>query len=357
MTVSLGEKGIILILTLIIMTTLTAIVVAFLSMISIQTKGSGYDISSHKALWLAEAGLQQVIYKLNNNATYRNNTTSVSGNLGDGSYMVNVTSVTNVSVYYSLISTGTVHALNRRISQTAVVTSAALGGAIHSDAAIIDFTGSSGTVNGDIEAKIDVRNEESMTINGTITEDIVSINPALDFSIYQTIAQSQGQYSTSALTFSNGIYSGVYYTTKGVTIGNNVVMNGSIFAQGAITFANQATNITISPTNNYPALAAQSSISTNPTGSPSSRIGLQHSTIHGLIYSDSNIDLNYLKNNVTVNGTILSDNNINIKNGSNFTINYNVNIFTPMPPGFIYDPGGNITVIPQKDWNEIFPAN
>ena len=60
------EKGVVLILTFIILTTLTAIVVAFLSMTSIQTKGAGYDIVSSQALWLADAGLQQAFYTLKN---------------------------------------------------------------------------------------------------------------------------------------------------------------------------------------------------------------------------------------------------------------------------------------------------
>lgn len=59
-----NQRGVVLILTFIILTTLTAIVVAFLSLTSIQTKVGGYDISSHKALWLAEAGLQKVVWNL-----------------------------------------------------------------------------------------------------------------------------------------------------------------------------------------------------------------------------------------------------------------------------------------------------
>jgi len=58
------KKGVVLILTFIVMVTLTAIVVAFLSMTSIRTKGGGYDIVSSKALWLAEAGLQKAIWDL-----------------------------------------------------------------------------------------------------------------------------------------------------------------------------------------------------------------------------------------------------------------------------------------------------
>ena len=349
MTESGREKGVILILTFIILTTLTAIVVAFLYMTSIQTKGSGYDIVSHKALWIAEGGIQQVLYKLKNDADYRDNPTTVTGNLGSGSYSVTVSKAEST---YTLNSTGTVDVLNRKITETAVVASSALSGAIHSDAASIDFDDSSGAVNGNVEAKVHVSNYGSMTMNGTITEGIEQINPALDFNTYKTIAQGQGKYYTSNITFTNNTYSGVYYTTTKATIGDNAVINGSIFAQGSIEFSNRANNVTINPTNNYPALAAQGGISTKASGSP--KIGLQASTINGLIYADNNITLNYLKNNVTINGTLIADNNIDLQDGSNFTINYNAGIFTPMPPGFTYS-GGSITVTAQKDWNEIAP--
>ena len=345
-----NQKGIVLILTFIIMTTLTVITTSFLYMTSIQLKNKGYDVVSQKALWLADAGMQKAFYTLKNDTNFQNIPYAISGSLGSGTY--SVSTVKNSSTY-TFTSTGTVSNLSRQISETAVLTSSALSSAIHSDAASIDFDDSSGTVNGNIEAKNHISDYEDMTINGTITEGITQINPALDFNSYKTIAQGQGKYYTSNLTFSSGTYSGVYYTTKKVTIGNNAVINGSIFAEGYIEFANQATNITISPTNNYPAIASQGNISTKASGSP--KIGLQASIINGLIYAGNNITLDYLKNNVTINGTIIADNNIDIEDGSNFTINYNAGIFTPMPPGFTYS-GGSVTVIPQKDWNEITPA-
>ena len=110
---TLNKKGVILILTFIIMTTLCAVTVAFLYMTSVQTKGTGYDITSAKALWIAEAGLQQVMYKLKNDSNFRDNPTTVSANLGDGSYSVTVTPNGND---YNLVSLGTVGVLSRKIS-------------------------------------------------------------------------------------------------------------------------------------------------------------------------------------------------------------------------------------------------
>lgn len=73
------------------MATLTAIVGAFLSMASIQTKVGGYDIVSHKALWLAEAGLQKAIWNLKMPVASGGQgedwtTLGVTESLGGGSY-------------------------------------------------------------------------------------------------------------------------------------------------------------------------------------------------------------------------------------------------------------------------------
>lgn len=90
-----NKKGAVLLFTFIIMSTLTAIAVVFLYMISIQTKARGYDISSSKALWLAEAGLQKAIWNLmtpvgSGGQGEAWTTAGTSESLGSGSYMLAV---------------------------------------------------------------------------------------------------------------------------------------------------------------------------------------------------------------------------------------------------------------------------
>ena len=73
------------------MLTLTAIVTGLLYMISIQTKGIGWDIPSSKAVWLAEAGLQKAIWNLKTPAGSGGHgeswtTTGTSESLGSGTY-------------------------------------------------------------------------------------------------------------------------------------------------------------------------------------------------------------------------------------------------------------------------------
>jgi len=93
--VTRNQRGAVLILTFIILTILTAIVVAFLSLTSIQTKSAGYDIASHKALWLAEAGFQKAVWYLKTPAGSGGQgenwtTPGTTETLGNGSYAMAV---------------------------------------------------------------------------------------------------------------------------------------------------------------------------------------------------------------------------------------------------------------------------
>ena len=55
------KKGMVLLLTFIIMATLTVVVTVFLSMISTEIRNAGYELSDSQSLWIAEGGIQQVI--------------------------------------------------------------------------------------------------------------------------------------------------------------------------------------------------------------------------------------------------------------------------------------------------------
>jgi hypothetical protein len=75
---------------------LTAIVVGFIYLTSTQLKGSGYDVASQKALWLAEAGIEKAIWYLKTapaSGGYGENWTTtdpLTESLGDGSYTLEV---------------------------------------------------------------------------------------------------------------------------------------------------------------------------------------------------------------------------------------------------------------------------
>lgn len=86
-----AKKGTALLLTFIILTTLTAVVIAFLYMSSLRLKGSGYDMSGSQALWLAEAGLQKAVWNLKTPVASGGQgedwvSAGTTENLGSGSY-------------------------------------------------------------------------------------------------------------------------------------------------------------------------------------------------------------------------------------------------------------------------------
>ena len=339
------------------MIALTAVTVAFLYITTIQTKGSGHDITSSQALWLAEAGLQDVIQKLKNDSDYRDSPTTVTADLGEGSYSV---TVAKDDTTYTFSSTGTVDVISRKITMSIVATSALIERGIHADGAHLKFDSSTGTINGNVSCFTSVMNEEGMTITGTITEgqDQPKINPVLDIAQYYTIADAAGQVDTRK-TFANATYTGVWYITQQATIGSNATINGTIICEGSIDFEGKATNVTINPSNNYPALYSGGTISSSDTGSPLKRTGLQNSTINGLVMATSNIIFDYMNKNTansnTFTGTLLAVNNIEIKNSINFTITYDADIWNPLPLGFSFTSTAEVTE--QGDWDEIMPAS
>jgi hypothetical protein len=320
-------------------------------MTSVQLKGSGYDLASSKAFWLAEAGLQKYIYLLKNDENYRSNYPDLNESLGNGSYLVQA-SYDVGSNTYTLISTGTVGVLNRKLQQSVVVTSSGgyPGGSpeafeycMHSFGTNTKFNDSTGTINGDVAATNKIQGEEGMTINGTITEGSSVTSPSpVDMDSYEDIAD---HVESGGFTFAAGqTYTGIYYINGKTTIEDNVTINGSVIAENNISMG--SSGISIDADSGYPALISGNNIQGD---------GLQDSTISGLIFATNNVDFDNLSD-VTINGTILSDNNTLIRDGDSFTINYDSDIVDNPPPYFQGYVSSGVTVTPQRDWNEIVPA-
>lgn len=268
--------------------------------------------------------------------------------VGGGSSGVIIATLEALGV--KVTSTGTVSGLSRKVEQTGVITDpgypsgapAAFSYPMHSFGNITDFKDSTGRVNGDVSARVDVKFEQNMTITGSVIEgnELGTITP-VDYAGYKGIANS---IQSGGFSFTAGqTYSGIYYIEGGVTIPNNVTINGSVIAEGNITLG--TSGITIDASAGYPALISGNNLTGN---------GLQSSTISGLIYANNNIDFNNLSNNVTFTGTIISGNNTSMTGGSSFTINHDSDLVNNPPPYFAgYDASATSTVYEQIDWNEI----
>ena len=394
------EKGAVLLFTLVVMITLTSVVGAYLGFVQYSTISTGAQISDSRAIYLAEAGLDMAIWYLRNTApdgstdcSWR--TTAYPADpgsdpndpqqksLGNGTFTIWVKdSGSDIQVY----ARGTVGGLSRVITQTLALTSSALERAIHADGAHLKFDGSTGgIVNGNMSCSTSVLNADDLVnypedFDGdgpyTLTQGTEQdkINPSIDYPTYLALAQADDNppgdvHVADNLTFSSGTYDGVYYAYKGVTIQNGAVIHGSVICEKEINFDNGPITVEIKPElstraqadgNNYIALVAgQGGINSSDTGSPGGRRGLQNSTINGLVmcaHSGSTIMFSYI-DNTTFNGTIIATNNLELEdadtaNGRSFIVNYDADIFSPMPLGFTFS-GGDYTVIPQGDWNEI----
>ena len=387
------KRGAVLISTYIILVTITVVTVVFLYMISVQTKTSGYDIDSSKALWIAEGGLQKYFLRLRDGTYTSSNIPNLNENLGDGSYAVTCSYDAGTTTY-TITSTGTVDVISRQIQQTAVETSAALARAIHADGSNLKFEGSTGgTVNGNVSCASNVANEDELAnysdFTGgtyTITDNAsdppqVKILPTMDLSTYLPLAQADdnppgdvhvalGTGAAGRITLGAGTHDGVYYATNQIIIEDGAVIHGSVVCEKGVLFEDGPLTVTIKPElstraqgdgKNYAAvIGGEGGIISLDTGQLHIRRGLENSTINGLImcmHSGSDIKFNYMTN-AAFNGTLIATGNMELMDtatarGRSFVINYDEGIFSPMIEGFSFDASGETTVILQNDWNEI----
>lgn len=329
----MNNKGFALIAAIIIMVLLSALGTFLVSLLSTDTDISQDTLRSTQAFFLAEAGLQHVMYKLGDNFAYRDEPTQESGNLGEGSFSV---TVIKDGAIYSLVSTGTVGAVERKIKQSVELIPEAFKYALRSDAGI-DFGGCVGTVTGHISAGRRVVNYEGMTIDGTIIEGSALGFPSVDYSEYEAIANHI--YNTD-FTFEPGSYTGIYFCRRTVTINRDVTINGSIICLGEILLTGD--NIRITRSSNNPAILAEKGINLN---------NLANISITGFIRSAAaDIEIRGCSN-VEILGTLITKKGMAIENCPSINITYDESILLDPPPYFELPLEGT-GVVAQPDWHE-----
>jgi len=358
----MNNKGFALIMAILVIVLFAVLGVIAASLFSSDIEIAADTLRSTQAFYIAEAGLQDVYYRLKNDEDYRDAPTTASEGLWTGNYSVDVT---KDDTTYTLVSTGTVGDVIRKIQRSVVVSSGTLTNAVHADGATVNFAGSSGTINGDVSYFTTVLPDPPpVTITGDLKKATEKVNPGVDLPTYLALAQADdtppGSHVANNLTFDNAVYDGVYYAYKGVTINTGAVIKGSVICEKNITFANGPTVVQITPElstraladgQNYVALYAIGSITSSDAGAPSGRRGLQNSTINGLVMSVSNMKFEYL-DNTTFNGTLIFDNNVDLSDALSFTVNYDADIFSPMIVGFTFE-AGEPGILLQSDWEEI----
>ena len=388
-----GKRGVALILTFMIMATVMTVTIAFLFMLNTRSRGTAFDVASHKALWVAEAGLQSVIYRLRTDIAYRNDPTQVSGSVGNGSYSVTV--VRDGSTY-TLTSTGSVDVVERELSQSVIVTSAfpdAFGYALFGD------TNSSRlrlrnnvAVSGDLYYDGDVRIDANASVTdglvygdtvdgaGTYTEapgppDPVPAYPTFDTTYYDDEistgeAMSPGNFTlngTDDLDLAGGT---LYYRDFTAEDDATITGPGTIVATDDIEIKD---NVSISPnvtliskddlTVRGNAVVQSGAIlygrdkillrdDADVTGSllvpTNNKVATMQdsATLTGIIYADRV----RLRNDAEIDGSVMADDFVGDRIQNNVDITFDdAALPDTVPTGF---ESGGITVVPQRDWNE-----
>jgi Tfp pilus assembly protein PilX len=331
-----NKRGVALILTFIFMVSLVIIVAAYLFLVTSDTRHVTGQINSEKALFLADAGLNKAVWYLTNtapdsstDASWRTTaypadpgadpTDPQQESLGDGTYTMWVeTSGSDIMV----TARGTANNIERVIREMITLASSvpeAFNYAQYSGGSI-NYSGSSGTITGDLNTVGNVDNEGGMTITGTITEGSAVPVPSVDTASYAAIA---GTTVSGNKTFNPGTYSGIWYVDGKATINDNVTINGTIVATGNIVLTN-ADNLISNPSSNYPALVTAGNI----TGKK-----MKTANISGLVFAAGSIAIDQGANN-TINGSIISSTNMSLKNGSGWSVTYDSNLASNPPPYF-----------------------
>ncbi len=333
-----SKEGTGLILIFILLTTMTTLVLAFMSINSILLKSSGNSTIQLKSFWLAEAGFQQASFKINNEAQYRLNPTTITGILGEGSYSVAATKNGNI---YSLSSTGSTPSFQKPLQMSVTYLSGypeAFNYGIRSGGKI-NLNKSTTTITGDIASNKKILNQKKATVLGTAKEKASIKDITASLSSYKSIAD---QKITGNMTFKSGqTYNKIWYIEGDVQIQGGTTITGTIIASGSITINKNANNVTIAPSANYPALIAKSTIQTT---------GMTNSKINGLVFTEDQIKFKNIKDS-QISGSLIANKDISIS-GKNISVSYDSKLKTSPSPYFSGDVSGH-SVISQKNWKEL----
>ncbi|MFH1645671.1 MAG: pilus assembly PilX N-terminal domain-containing protein [Candidatus Omnitrophota bacterium] len=351
----MNEKGFALISSIIIMVLLAALGAFSVSILSADIGIAVDSESSAKAFFIAEAGVQHLIYKIVNDSVYRESPVLITADFADGSFEANA--VTEDNIEYTITSTGRVGEVARRTEQVIEISGVdgvgsytegvpqSFSYAMHSFGSHTKFKNSQITVNGNIGASNQIQQSSGITVNGDkISNSSVSSPFTINMAGYLSVADSiedNGFVFSQGTTYGSSGNEEIWYITGNVIIEDNVVIYGSVIADNNIDI--QASGIFIDSASGFPCLIAGNNIQGD---------GLENATLNGLIAADNNVDFDSLTN-VVINGVILADNNIQLRYGDADTvINYDSEIWSNPPPYFQgYSENKAVTL---KEWDEIY---
>ncbi|UCG35296.1 MAG: pilus assembly PilX N-terminal domain-containing protein [Candidatus Omnitrophota bacterium] len=331
------RKGFALIVTIIVITLLSALGIFGVSMLSADMQIATEAMQSAEAFYIAEAGLQRVMGKLNSDPDYRDAPTTLMDTLGEGMFSV---MVSKDAYTYTLNSTATVGDVTRKIQQSAIVFQQApeafnYGIYCYGDIFMntVDMT-----INGSIATEGEIYQfATNLNLNGDLVEHLSANNLEVDIHSYEAIAD---YVYDGTQNFSDTTINGIYYVKGDVIIQNQVTINGSIISEGTITL--NITNSTITSSGDYPTFASEDDIVFNSA---------EASTMSGLIYASDDVRFNNVQN-TDFTGSIVGADDVEFNSCYNFNLNFDSEILIDPPPYFSDSESGVWRAAPQPDWDE-----
>ncbi len=349
--------------------------------------GYSYQLSSYNSTYvnrlqkslqahqLAEAGLVRALSTIRSNWSQVNNAAAFPlTTFGTGTYDAGVT---NISGRYLVSSVGTVSGVSRTV--TAEVAAPAFnalnyifaGGSNGSHEIEIGGSSSSGTITGDIYGAGNFELEGpsgggQLTVTGNVyalsnitTNASVSVSgsqnpnysntvqfPVVDFSYYQNIATTNGQYYASNVTYNSGGIpaspaGGVIFVNGNIDIRGTQNTTACIIATGNITIAksgNTYPRVTINQYSNYPALMTQNGeITFSSTGTGNASL-----VTTGLVYAGNNLRIDGNHDTFSFTGSVISRGKIEIDSSSQSTMT--ATYVQQSPPGFTTSSSGTMAI-------------
>jgi len=333
----------------------SAMGVLVVSLLGSSSQSSINYLFSQKAFYVAEGGLEYYIEQLENQAASWTSPPTKPTNeaLGGGTFTITTSNEQDneIDVVSTASITGPDSIVITREAALTVTRSASSPASfsyVTRSESTLNFTDSTGTINGDISAGGSISGTSGLTLNGTEYPNTSVAFPEVDLTNYQTDADHviSGNY-----TFASGTYSGIYYITGNVTFESNVVLNGSVIVPSAnkTVSTTNTDSVTINASGNYPAIASAGAITLSANKKSSSNL-----TINGLVFTSKNANpsINLRKaENFTFDGAMVSMGKIDLREMINLNMTLDSDI-AANPPPYFSDPGsGGVSI---SNWDEVY---
>lgn len=293
--------------------TLVASIVGMVAVSLVARDLDGLDmiVSSSKALYISQAGMEYTKEILSSDLDWTDNALPLSKTFAGGSFTVTFSNQQTASI--TAQSVGVYGSSTRQMTQSFVRSKKAFEYCVYSGRSI-DLSAASGTIIGDLGAENSVTIGAGVNLSGDVDQNLGNFFPDVtDYNYWKNMAIAQGQYANGKKNFQDGhSYSGVWYVKGDVTIRDVASINGTIVTDGNINIVNTAGIVITAPTG-FPALVAKKNITAD------SSVGL---TVNGLIYAKNKMSMNLAVSPV-VYGGIMAGQNIDMVGVSGLSYTYN----------------------------------